>query len=109
MNKKLVKDVFYIDELFLIDCAKKEVKGDYFKVSLKFYEEVKNKEVSQLSKSQQSWLYNLSNTLQQKMKRQLQSYNVSNEKPKFDKKFAWLPKKTKKGWIWFSFYYKKRN
>lgn len=98
---KTVKQVFYIDEIFLTDCAEKETKGEYFKSSLKFFQQVKDKPASELSQAQKKWLYNLSGILQEKMKRQLQ-------KPvyvKKVKKYAWLPKKTSKGWIWFNYYY----
>ena len=98
---KTVKQVFYIDENFLTDCAEKEVKGDYFKSSLAFYQRVKDKAVKDISKSQQSWLYNLSGVLQQKMKRQLQK-PVYKQKVK---KYAWLPKKTNKGWVWMTHYW----
>lgn len=101
-ENKTVKQVFYIDEMFLTDCAEKEQKGDYFKNSLAFFLRVKDKPVKDLSQSQKSWLYKLSGILQEKMKRQLQKPLY---RPKV-KRFAWLPKKTNKGWIWFSYYWK---
>lgn len=99
----LVKHVYFVDEYFLEELALKSKKSDFFSSSLKFYQSVKDKEVSALSEKQLKWLRTLKEIMDkkelEKVKKQIPLHFVRKIK-----KFTLWPKKTDRGWVWLTYY-----
>ena len=63
---KTVENVYGLDEHIMEQLASAERKGSYYEKSLKFYREVKYKNVAALSIGQKNWLTELDSRLTQK-------------------------------------------
>lgn len=78
-----VSDVYGIDEALLDQLASSQRKGEYFEKSLKFYNEVKHKNVGSLTSGQKNWLNTLdgilSNRSRKNQQRNTPSQDNSNE------------------------------
>ncbi len=102
MDKNLtVAQKYDIDEYLLSSLADSEKKGDFFKSSLKFYRFVKEKSYKDISTKQKKWLKKIETITQERSKKIIQK-NVQERKIK--KFFTIIPKKTKDGWVWGTYF-----
>jgi hypothetical protein len=96
---KTVKEIYYLDENELREMGR-FAKTDYIAKSLKFYQSVKDKPVSQISPKQVDWLNKLRDML---LKRE-QYRQQRNQKYQPQKRFTLWPKKVHGEWVWLTYY-----
>lgn len=77
-----VKDVYQIDSAMLENIAFSEKKGDFFQKSLNFYNQIKEKDSSLLSKKQKNWLLEIENSLNKRKSKELKK-DLNNQKTSF--------------------------
>lgn len=96
---KKVKEIYYIDENELLEMSRWS-KTDYVTKSLKFYQSVKEKPISQITPKQVDWLNKIREMLLKREQQRLKRL----EKNQPQKRFTLIPKKVRGEWVWLTYW-----